>query len=120
MEETLRKVSKILGWVGWLFLGTMIMAMLVFGFAGAMASVAVLAVANGGDPSPIFLIVKGVNFLVQFSMIMFFFAVLLWAFAEISKSNHLKRAKWEQRRREAIVEVKEAVLDELKKSRRRR
>lgn len=125
MEVTLNKASRILAWIGVCFLGGMLLAMIVMGFISGMVAVAVLAVVNGGDPSPIFFILKGVQFMWQFAMIMFLFASLTWALALLAR--HRKK-QWEERREEYFAEMKEGIMEaleeapefKLKKSRRHR
>lgn len=107
MELMFRTACKILKWVGFIALSLMFMAMIVFGFIGAMVAVAVIAVTNGGDASPIFMILKAVQFLWQFSLVMFLFASLMWAFYLLARHARIKA--YQQRQRE-FEEIKEEIL----------
>lgn len=110
MEMMFKITSKILMWIGWIALGAMAIAMLIFGFVGAMVAVAVLSVANGGDPSPIFLIIKVVSFMWQFACVMFLFSGLMWAFSLIAKS---KKKEIELTRQKEFEEIKAEIYEAL-------
>lgn len=120
MEGTLNKVSKILNTVGWICFSIFLLFTIEVAFLFSSISIVLLFDQAGGAIEPILFFVRLHFFLIRFAFAMFILGILFWLFSEISKSNRLKRERFEQRRREAIVEVKEAVLDELKKSRRKK
>ena len=112
-ELMLAKASKVLQWIGWIALGAMGTVMLIFGFVAGLVAVSVLAVQNGGDPSPIFSVVKFTQFLWQFGIVMFLFAGLLWAFSLLAKS---RRERWEKGKDQYFEEMKETILEALEEA----
>lgn len=110
MELTLFRASHILKWIGLVFLVSTIFAMALFGFVGSMVTITLLVLEHGGDPSPIFFIVKGVQFLWQLSMVVFFFAVVCYLLGLVARHARVtaRRKRWAQE--EEFERMKEEIL----------
>lgn len=120
MEILTKKVSKTLNTVGWICLSIFFLFTIEVAFIFSALSMILWLDQLGGDPSTILVFTKAHFFLLRFALIMFLLGMFFWMLSQISKSNRERKEKVEQRRREEIQEVKNLVLAELKKSRRKR
>lgn len=120
MEETLKSAQKILVTIGWIFLIGGALFALEVGFIMGILSLSLWIVELGGDPAPVFLFLKIHNFALQFAFIMFIFSSIVWVIREAIKGRMRREILRWQARREAIEEIKQAVMSELKPSRRKR
>lgn len=110
MERGLYKTSRILMWIGLILLGAMILTMIVFGFTSGMVAVAVMSLDNGGDPSPIFLIMEGVAFLWKMSFFLLLLSALLWALAHVARSSRINQ---QRRKYEEFQQMKDEIYSAL-------
>lgn len=85
MEDTVTKIAKILGIVGWCFLIGAILFALQVGFMASMLSLALWIHSYGGDIELIIFSVKAHSFLIQFALVMFVFSGLFWLISKWRK-----------------------------------